>query len=370
MKVFECFPKIRRVQDAEVGIEIEMEGRNLGLKDFGEGMIVADNWKLTSDGSLRGESCEYVLAGPITRKQVGKSLRELNKFFRARNAILQPSNRCGVHVHVNVQDLEVKQVINMMLLYFVFEDVLVRYCGEEREGNLFCLRAKDASQLLYVLHKAHVDQNLNYFQEDAYRYAAMNASSLKKYGTLEFRALPTSQDIMSIEKWVHILLALKDFALTIDNPKSIVEQCSFAGERYIDQVFGGHAQALDTPDTAASVWEGVRRIQHIAYAEVKKVKKPGEFDAFELELIAQARKLLALGGKKHGFTYVGQYYIYIPSEQAAIQGEHAAITDTEKGREDDNGEEDIARGRGARPVVRARPPIPDDDDGEGMEVGA
>ena len=55
-----------RRQQGEVGIEVEVEGRHL---DFHGN----ENWRTDGDGSLRGNSCEYVLKAPApSRSHSGK----------------------------------------------------------------------------------------------------------------------------------------------------------------------------------------------------------------------------------------------------------------------------------------------------------
>ena len=63
-------------QDAgEVGIEIEMEGKNIH-----HGPIAG--WNMHEDGSLRGDSIEFVLKKPQTRKNVNKKLEALSEYLK------------------------------------------------------------------------------------------------------------------------------------------------------------------------------------------------------------------------------------------------------------------------------------------------
>lgn len=277
MKIFEQFPHIPRVTDREIGIEVEAEGNNLWPNMNGNRKYVIGAWNVTTDGSLRGNGgenakpAEYVLAKPIKRADVKKTLRELVTFHKEANARLDNSDRAGVHIHLNVQDLTVAQAINVIILYCVFEDMLVRYCGESREGNLFCLRARDAEAFVDILRKCKREETLIPFQSDQYRYASINVSALKKYGTLEFRSFRTPQNLMDIQHWVNLLLCIKDAGAAIKESRDIVDSFSQIGAGgFLTRVFGQHASLLDGPANAELMMEGVRRIQDVAYTKVQK----------------------------------------------------------------------------------------------------
>ena len=125
MKIIEMYPL--RETDGEVGIEVEVEGQNLGFVER------SNTWNVVGDGSLRGESAEYILRQPVHRKDIHEALAELQELIR--HATIRTSDRAGVHVHINCQQLTFMQVINFASLYLIFEDILIKFCGEAREGN-------------------------------------------------------------------------------------------------------------------------------------------------------------------------------------------------------------------------------------------
>lgn len=283
---------IRKVLDGkEIGIEIEAEGANLT-----NGRELIKNWKCVHDGSLRGESIEYVLKVPVKRGEVNKNLKELCTELKNNNAVVNDSDRCGVHVHINCQDLTVKQVLNFILLYYVFEDVLVKYCGDSREGNLFCLRTCDAEALLHAVYNCQKLQSFNHMHGDIFRYASCNISALFKYGTLEFRSLKTPKNFMEIEEWVELLLKVKDHSLKIVDSRDIVESFTgTGGGAFLEEVFGKLSKVLKFDDTRFLLHEAVRRIQYICYAKPGIEKK--RLDKGPRALVeAMARERQALFG--------------------------------------------------------------------------
>lgn len=251
----------------EVGIEIEMEGRGLHrLFDMNPG---PNYWNVMEDGSLRGEAVELVLKKPCARNLVASRLSYLQKYLSSLDMTLSPSDRCGVHVHVNCQPLEITELYRFITLYLIFEDVLVNWCGEDRVGNLFCLRARDASGLLMALISAKKSGYLMDLMSNEYRYAAMNVTALRKYGSLEFRAMRSPAKFDSINNWVEALLNIKDYALSVESDRAFVEALSFnGGERFAAQVLKEQFENFKCPKMDALMLDGARAAQHLAYTNL------------------------------------------------------------------------------------------------------
>lgn len=255
--------------DGEVGIEVEMEGQ--GLADYR-----APDWRFHNDGSLRGDSAEFVLHGPCQRNRVGVLLRQLRDGLK--DAKLDPSDRCGVHVHLNMQQLTVKQVYSISILYLVMEELLVHWCGDSREGNLFCLRAVDAEAIIEGLYKVGQSLNENLAFEavggNMYRYASINFGALSKFGSLEFRAMQTPKQLGRIETWVKLLLCIKDMGQRYADPKDIVESASAMGYTpFVRQVFGDMTELLECRGMDKMIEDGLRRVQDCAYVQAREKKK-------------------------------------------------------------------------------------------------
>jgi hypothetical protein len=264
MNVLEMFGP--RVVEGELGIEIEIEGHGLPPKG-------GVNWKGTHDGSLRGEAMEYVLRKPLTYDSAMKALGLLRKNLDKAGAEVFATNRAGVHVHVNVQQMEMVQVTNFICLYMVFEDMLVQWCGDSRVGNLFCLRARDAEFFVSTLRKIVRTQDWGEVGTDKLRYASLNLKALSTYGSLEFRAMRSDLTPGVIEEWIDLLLCLRDAALQYDNPQQIIEEVSMRGpEGMMHRVFGEHARALVL--SYDSIMEGVRLAQGIAYSYQERQPVP------------------------------------------------------------------------------------------------
>ena len=259
MKVTDQLPYVER-REGEVGLEVEVEGDNVCYQDM------RGRWREEDDGSLRGDGVEYVLRRPCSRDKVDSVLEELSDHFEARNWEIDDSDRCGVHVHINCQDLEVTQVFNFIVLYLIVEDALTRYCGEDREGNLFCLRARDAAVIIDLVGQAMKDDDLRSFNDQGMRYSSMNLASLGKYGSLEFRALKTPTNLMEIRTWVQMLLAVKDASLKYEMPSQILNDLSVHGaNNFVLRTFGPLAILLAYDTLDDDIMYAARQIQLPSY---------------------------------------------------------------------------------------------------------
>lgn len=267
MIVTDVFRRVKR-RTGEIGVEIEVEGVN--LPDQMEG------WEVHRDDSLRGNAREYVLTSPCPRNQLGRHLKKFSDVLEHYNTRPLESKRAGVHVHINVQSLTMAQLISFICLYGIFEESLVRWCGDGRSGSLFCLRIKDAEYLSSWIEYCTENELWNNLPENDIRYAALNLTSLSKFGSLEFRALRGTTDVHVIHQWVNLLLCIKDYALNqVDNPLQILDNLSKeGGKRFATSVFGDLSRLIFNLDVSEKeIEQGCRGIQTIAYSfKMPKVK--------------------------------------------------------------------------------------------------
>lgn len=223
----------KRKQDGEVAVEIEVEGDRL-TNSFNKSM-----WFRENDGSLRGNSAEYVMRHPVSRGDFPAVLDNLLSAFKSSGSIIRETTRAGIHVHINVQDMTRIQLATFLCLYAIYEDTLTEYCGESRKGNLFCLRLSDAEALLDSYRQLVSDDKLRRVSGSDWRYSAVNFCSLSKFGSLEFRAMRSTVDGDVINNWVDMLLKLKDYAMTLDGCESLAKTYKAKGPSVLArEVFG------------------------------------------------------------------------------------------------------------------------------------
>jgi hypothetical protein len=249
-------------QIGQIGVEIEVEGYSLPQEKS-----VSKFWRKDVDGSLKGESAEYVLKKPVSLAELDKAFEELNKGFQDYESKVENSFRAGVHVHINVQDLSTIEVMNLIFTYLFLEEVLLSYCAKSRQGNHFCLRLSDAGYLCEKLTEAVMTENLFCLDTEDLRYASINVTSLFKYGSIEFRSLESTTDFSRIKDWAKVLYNLKLFAKTVKNPSHLLSEMSVTGfTDFARQAMGDCFSIMERCVSEEKIKKGVRNIQFAVYA--------------------------------------------------------------------------------------------------------
>ena len=208
----------RRHSTGEVGLEIEVEGRD-------PPNIETALWLTKHDGSLRGNGVEYIFNGAKPFAQVDPSLKVLCSVLKDKKfGIEVDSPRTSVHVHLNVQSLFVQQVYSLICLYLIFEDFLTHYSGPDRVGNMYCLRYSDAEYLPLSLIKG-LQQGEGLFSvfDDNNRYSSLNLKAVQQFGSVEFRTFRGSIDRNEINDWISILWQLLRASKNFNSPLDVIK---------------------------------------------------------------------------------------------------------------------------------------------------
>jgi hypothetical protein len=244
----------------DLGIEIEVEGNQKLPTEINEA------WRVLNDGSLRGEAKEYVFRTPLNRDKAFAQVSYLYDFLEGK---VNDSMRAGVHVHINCQKLTMRQLFTVMAAYYCIEDLLTEDAGEERQGNLFCLRLSDADYvntgIMNCLAQRNIGEDGGIFFNENLRYGAMNLVSLSKFGSLEFRALRTPLNKEKVIEWADTLLTLKENALkNFDSPAELLQNMSAnGGADVVTKLLGQYAEKqIKKPNFEESLYESIRQIQH------------------------------------------------------------------------------------------------------------
>lgn len=266
LKVIQALPYLTPVKGL-MGVEIEVEGVDLP-NNHNVSKEFTRYWKITEDGSLRGqESWEYVFNTPLSLQDTEKALNILGEEYHRLGSTVDDTVRAGIHVHINVQDLTLNQLMVFFSIYYSLEEVLIRYCGEGRAGNHFCLRAGDAEYMMYALLNAFQQGRFAELASDNVRYAAMNVNALFKYGSLEFRTLRSTRDINRIFTWVKVINQIKVMSLTFTSAKEVLESMSLnGGEAFAKRILGDELYPLfHCEDLQQLVLCGARHVQDLVY---------------------------------------------------------------------------------------------------------
>lgn len=191
----------------QVGVEVELEN----IRDWN---MRSDYWVLKEDGSLRNNGCEFVFRGPTGGKDLYNALCELDDFLS--NGDPDGNWRCSTHMHLDVRDMDVKQLKTLILAYLVAEKALFRLSAMHRYTNNFCAAIGFAQDQLQILSGAWGSTDIGQFWQNLggwNKYSALNLIPMHNFGSVEFR--------MSDAKWkkndllllCNRFLALKELAM-------------------------------------------------------------------------------------------------------------------------------------------------------------
>lgn len=250
------------------GVELELEGRGVMMDG-----VAAKGWKRTHDGSLRGESVEYVFINPCGVDAAKNRVSDLFDKFKKNDVDIKNSYRTSTHVHLNFGDKSVKQLLSFFTLFTMLEDMLERYSGEDRAGNLFCLSSRRGEAIIEVLSDCILKhQDFSMFADDRYKYAACNLSTLYKFGTAEVRTMRGADSAMQVNMWIDMLNQVYVRALQAKTPIEFIENVSILGpDGFLADVFTNDVRReliKGLPfgfDFRASLMEGARLCQMFVY---------------------------------------------------------------------------------------------------------
>lgn len=215
----ERFPEVRRAMlredkrhcpedekfplgDTFVGVEIEIEK----IVEAGNILLLAKGFESHLDGSMR-DGVEFV-------SKIGQQAQEVIHYVRKLHPLVQHggfSFRCGLHVHVNVQNHTLEELYRALLVYGLIEELLFDVSGRRVDNN-FCVPAHSAyaqfNRLLHYGHKRDWRQFLGILRDtrDNERYLALNIGAIPEHGTIEFRQHQSTSDPEQIKRWVQLLL--------------------------------------------------------------------------------------------------------------------------------------------------------------------
>jgi hypothetical protein len=214
--------------DCFIGIEVEVENICNPIRNK-EALNI---WDITEDGSLRNWGREFISL-PIPAKYARFALDRLMEALEEENEP-QFTSRTGIHIHVNVQDMNINQLVSFVLLYYVTERLLYRFVGRERKNNIFCVPLQNTNYFLHIYNAVKINNkelteviidDLHAFKsiiEEWKKYLGLNLLPILRYGTVEFRHLYGTRDVDLIVNWINIILSLKKAAMEVTNFENLV----------------------------------------------------------------------------------------------------------------------------------------------------
>lgn len=218
-----------------IGVEIEIEGVTPeAVNKFGEYQGKSYNWDPKQDGSLRNNGIEFITRHQgLGGQRLSLALEQFFSFAQDKKKYWKPSERTGIHIHLDVRDLDLYTSFRKLLItYMIFEKPIFEFIGGDRRNNIFCLpmykAQADLDNIGRLFLKAAANNEVTWqtLCKEFNRYSALNLQALASFGTFEFRHLQTTLERTKIVDWINIIQSLKKFALKC--PLTYLELINFA----------------------------------------------------------------------------------------------------------------------------------------------
>jgi hypothetical protein len=228
-------------ETTSVGVEIEME--NLAVNYMSRGDLL--HWERKTDGSLRGQSREFVFSAPLKGDTVIKALESLSDAFADGMFVQHKTLRTSMHVHVNMLNVNRLQLMSIMIAALLADKALFNLTDNNRKYLGYSIESEEAlAGIISYLHDdGETEDEIRLYTPDT-RYYSMNASALSKYGTLEFRHFSTPETIEEAVKNINACLAVKQCGMTAwesagnDNVRKDLEAMYHLVRAQIEAAFG------------------------------------------------------------------------------------------------------------------------------------
>jgi hypothetical protein len=245
-------PQVKETSVA-IGIEVEMEY----WKNIGSGLH-EHLWGFKGDGSLRNNGMEAISV-PVKGEWIRYALKTLFEVISK----VKFTPRTSIHIHLDVRQLNQKQLTAFILVYLSVESLLYKFVGKERDDSIYCVPLYTTTlvnSLVDLLNKSIVRNDYSNS-----RYAGLNLDSLRKFGTLEFRQLHGTHDTTKIMNWINLIFKIYQFSLHSDFNallKKITElNTNSFYIAYVNEVFEDMVGVLDLLDIKSDLEKGVKAVK-------------------------------------------------------------------------------------------------------------
>lgn len=205
------------------GVEFEaynVDKQHLATKLFEAGILVTiegynhetrRHWKIVSDGSLTGSNT-FELVSPVLEGEAGLAeVETVCQVLKACHAYINKS--CGLHIHFDAQNFDLRQWKNIYKNYAGFEDAIDELLPRSRRGNTntYCRSLRQISDLSGKIDRASsLAQIAAIF--GASRYYKINPISYQRHNTIEFRQHSGTIEFDKVSNWVLLLHNLVEYS--------------------------------------------------------------------------------------------------------------------------------------------------------------
>lgn len=212
------------------GIELEYLNDNTNLERLRDAITSVDDqhcdirgwehtidnyglWIAKTDSSCGLEVCTPPMSGPNDLKTLGKVVDSIRENSGARF-----DDRCGLHVHICLDDFTFNQMCTLLMYWIKIETVVMNsYPGHRRE-NRYCRPLNDQISTWHINQRYTPNEIFNAFHR--YR-GALNTNYWENRRILEWRMGDMSMDAEDVKNRVRFLIWFVDIAKIMPIPDNL-----------------------------------------------------------------------------------------------------------------------------------------------------
>ena len=211
------------------GIEIEC------IHDWGR-LDVPMGWRIVSDTSISDEEygAEYVMSRPLNGDKLLNKIERITSFINSTGGFVDES--CGLHIHINGLDMKLREMKNCLAIGKSMETWIYDMFPPSRKKSRYSkpLPDFDVKELMgistyseFVKFWYHTisDTEISTGKYNNSRYRGFNVHSRFINGTIEFRHHHGTLNLISIEQWLKLCMAVVDtsFEMSKDSKEILID---------------------------------------------------------------------------------------------------------------------------------------------------
>ncbi len=256
-KIYELFNLNKPAGKVNFGVEIELENITKHIGGL-------NHWNQEDDGSLRDNGREFIFNSPKNMLKSKLALEELEESFKALGVRPKASNLTSTHIHIDVRDMTVEQVLSFTAALMVVEIDLAKASGADRYNNYFALSTSESDHRKRDLIMVRSDEDFKAFIRKQVRtdvrYCGINFNSIHRYGSLEIRYLGGQAKPTEVMPWLRFYANLKQLVLDGIDYNQLFASVSERGTQEVFDMFKPPFQL-----TQDNVIEGIRNAQDFIF---------------------------------------------------------------------------------------------------------
>jgi len=188
---------------------------------YGWNAAQRDMWQVTYDGSLSRMRMPFELISPVLHGAAGfATLETVANALVAVGATV--GKACGLHVHVDANDLDGDALKRLAALFVRYEDEMDRLQPPSRHSNPYCGSNRRAAgggtdegatrRAVERIVNAPASRDGVRSVFGMQRYRKLNFEALAKHGTIEWRQAAGTLNARKIKVWVALCLGMVECA--------------------------------------------------------------------------------------------------------------------------------------------------------------